>query len=287
MGCDDERSDARRRKPRGRTGPTTAAGRSRSALNAFKHGMAARLIIAPDENQEAHERHFKSVVASLAPANEAEAAESVLIADDLAKLKRLERVEQSLLISRTEEAVASSDAGRRAATFAQALSALGGAMREWDGLDKTRDVEGPPHRVFVAIVSATEMVALLCVPRLRALLEECSDRFLPMRHKQAWAEEDVQAVTALLARLMGVLLDEADGALVAEDQVRQAVRMVALLHQRDLSLLSRYRRMLEDSLARRLGILEQLRKLSRRRRAPVAGALSEHHVKLRIVSART
>src|SRR5260370_17873885 len=49
------------------TGPASEAGRERSSRNSTKHGYTGRLLIVPDDENEAYEAHVDSYYKSYAP----------------------------------------------------------------------------------------------------------------------------------------------------------------------------------------------------------------------------
>lgn len=65
--------EANRRNAQGSTGPRSAAGKARSALNALKHGITAEKATLPAEDRAAHERLREDLFARLAPVGEQEA----------------------------------------------------------------------------------------------------------------------------------------------------------------------------------------------------------------------
>lgn len=65
--------EANRRNAQASTGPRSADGKSRSAMNALKHGITAEKATLPAENRAAHERLREDLFARLAPVGEMEA----------------------------------------------------------------------------------------------------------------------------------------------------------------------------------------------------------------------
>ena len=79
-----------------------------------------------------------------------------------------------------------------------------------------------------------------------------------------------------------VLGNPHDAEEAAQDELRTAISGIALPDEAELKKLARYRRMLEDSLQRRLAALDQLRRLTAGK-ADVEKA-KEYRVKLRVVA---
>ena len=65
--------EANRRNAEKSTGPRSAAGKARSAMNALKHGITAEKATLPAEDRAAHERLREDLFARLAPVGEMEA----------------------------------------------------------------------------------------------------------------------------------------------------------------------------------------------------------------------
>lgn len=87
----------------GATGPRTEKGKTRSALNAVRHGLAGKHLLLPGEDAAEYERRMDAVFEGLAPADEAQAQLVALVADDLWKLERLGKIEQGASLARIEE----------------------------------------------------------------------------------------------------------------------------------------------------------------------------------------
>ena len=54
------------------TGPRTAEGKKRSALNALRHGLSAQIVVLPNEDLQAYLAFGQRWVADLAPRGELE-----------------------------------------------------------------------------------------------------------------------------------------------------------------------------------------------------------------------
>ena len=65
--------EANRRNAQASTGPRSAAAKSRSAMNALKHGITAEKATLPAEDRAGHERLREDLFARLAPVGEMEA----------------------------------------------------------------------------------------------------------------------------------------------------------------------------------------------------------------------
>ena len=79
------------------TGPRTAEGKQRSSQNALKHGLCALDPLIPGEDPEAFQEHFCEIELDLRPAGAIESNLVEQIADVSWRLKRLSRIEASLI----------------------------------------------------------------------------------------------------------------------------------------------------------------------------------------------
>jgi hypothetical protein len=59
--------DANRRNAAKSTGPKTAAGKARVSLNALKHGLSAKTIVLPQEDEQAYHQRLEAWTAELQP----------------------------------------------------------------------------------------------------------------------------------------------------------------------------------------------------------------------------
>src|SRR5579884_558570 len=79
------------------TGPRTPEGKSRSRLNATRHGLTSKVVIAPAEELDAYRAHCKQYFAEFEPVGIRESDLCQEIADDKFRLKRARSIENSLL----------------------------------------------------------------------------------------------------------------------------------------------------------------------------------------------
>ena len=126
------------------TGPTSVMGKTRSAINAVKHGLAGKNLLLPGDDPVEYAARMDALFTSLAPKDEGEAQFVALVADDMWKLGRLARIEKGVSLARIEELLAitggwrsapasSSTPSRRSAKRARDLGAgadAGGAEPE-------------------------------------------------------------------------------------------------------------------------------------------------------------
>jgi len=93
----------------GPTGPRTEEGKSRSRLNAFRHGLTGRQFVFSPEEAEAYGQHFHSVHQHYAPAGPIEEALVRQIADCIWRLDRASAIEHGIFALAIEPS--SSDSG--------------------------------------------------------------------------------------------------------------------------------------------------------------------------------
>lgn len=89
--------EANRRNAKHSTGPRTASGRAKSSLNALKHGLLARVLVAGDEDPDEFGRFASAMRKALQPKGglEETIAQRVLVC--AWRLRRFERMEALML----------------------------------------------------------------------------------------------------------------------------------------------------------------------------------------------
>ncbi len=93
----EKQTEANRLNAQKSTGPRTEPGKSRSRLNAFRHGLTGQLDIMPEELREAHDTFIASIVLTLKPADDLENQIAHSIAESYWRLNRIPVVENALL----------------------------------------------------------------------------------------------------------------------------------------------------------------------------------------------
>ena len=115
-----ERGEISRKNGRRSQGPTSPEGKTRSRMNALKHGMTARIPVLPGEDPETFRLHVEGIVDSLAPRNALEVALAEQAALSLWKIERAERVEATRAAATIRAAEAQAEARQQ-----EELAALG------------------------------------------------------------------------------------------------------------------------------------------------------------------
>src|SRR5580698_10182462 len=78
------------------TGPTSEAGKHRTRLNAYKHGLTGQIHILTAAEQTAFDAHCQGIVESLAPVGALEIDLAQAIAEGRWRLKRVYAIETSI-----------------------------------------------------------------------------------------------------------------------------------------------------------------------------------------------
>jgi hypothetical protein len=82
--------------PTGPGGPRTEAGKQRSRLNAYKHGLTGQIHLFTPEAHDAFEKHCQSIVEALAPVGILEQDLAQSIAEDKWRLHRARALESAI-----------------------------------------------------------------------------------------------------------------------------------------------------------------------------------------------
>ena len=87
----ERKIEANRRNAEKSCGPRSDEGKSRSRLNALKHGMRAKILVLPGEDQEACQGRVDGWIDSLGPRNDVEHYLAERAARITLQLDRIER----------------------------------------------------------------------------------------------------------------------------------------------------------------------------------------------------
>lgn len=276
------------RAKKGKPGPKTDAGKWRSAVNAVKHGLLAKHLLLPGEDPQAYTQRMDAIFSALAPENEAEAELAALVGDDLHRLDRLARVEKGLTLGRIEELLALTGTAEKATVTANAINALGSALTRWCTAPTPTTTDAEFTRRLGSMTEAVGFVEATVAAAPANLIEACDTLLAQLQElENAPVPAGLYAKTFDAARvLLTFLLDQGKAEDAAQDELRAAISGIALPDEVELRKLGRYRKMLEDSLQRRLAALDQVRKLRTDRRADPADIerAREYRVRLRVVA---
>ena len=89
--------DANRKNAEKSTGPKTPAGKQRSAMNAFKHGLTGQCLMLQPNEMEAYNRLTVTMLSDLKPKTEPERQLAQKIIDGHFRLNRLAAIENNML----------------------------------------------------------------------------------------------------------------------------------------------------------------------------------------------
>lgn len=271
------------------TGPKTEKGKLRSALNATRHGLAGRGLLLPGEDAQVYMEKMDGIFTALGPQNDAEAEVVALIADDLWKLGRLAKIEQGVTLGRIEELLALTGTAEKAGVTGNALTALGTALATWSAEPIPTEKTTEFKRRFDAMVNAIDLVEATVAGIPADLIETCNDQLTRLHgNKGETGVDQIAYVEVFQAarQVMGLLLDRGQREDAAQDELRANIAGIALPDEAELRKLGRYRKMLDDSIQRRLAALDQFRKLTAGKVAGQADVekAKEYRVRLRIVA---
>ncbi|MBI5068617.1 MAG: hypothetical protein HZB56_10285 [Deltaproteobacteria bacterium] len=267
-------------------GPTSPEGRARAALNSIRHGLAAKHLLLGGEDQARYEAHVESWFVALGPENDAQAEVAALAGDVVWRLQRLQRIEDGLLGARVEELVEQSDLHRLASRTRDAVAALGAlvaALRDCP-------VAGPRTDAFAGLLAGARALAehldgldgvplapLVDMQRALELLADVGLDPVPQEPYHA-----LRRAAEALREQVGELAGRQEDALA--QMRRDVLARLALPDGGELTRLGRYRKQLEESLARLLAAFEKLKALSAVAGAAEPGRARDYAVRLRIVS---
>jgi hypothetical protein len=79
------------------TGPASPKGKSRSSLNALRHGLTARVVVLPSEDMNAYQALSSEIVDSLDPQTPLERQYAQTVADNQWRINRIRSIEDGLL----------------------------------------------------------------------------------------------------------------------------------------------------------------------------------------------
>jgi hypothetical protein len=95
------------KEPTGATGPTTEAGKQRSRINAYKHGLTGQILLVTADEHDAFEKHCQAIVEALLPVGILEQQLAKSVAADHWRLNRARAIEAGIFaIGQSRVAVA-------------------------------------------------------------------------------------------------------------------------------------------------------------------------------------
>jgi hypothetical protein len=79
------------------TGPSTEEGKTRTSLNALRHGLTGQVTLMPEEDRAAFTKFCAAIVQSLNPSNALQRQVAQSIAEDNWRLNRMRAMEDNIL----------------------------------------------------------------------------------------------------------------------------------------------------------------------------------------------
>ncbi len=98
----EKQISASRKNAKKSTGPRTTEGKTNSSKNALKHGLMAQEVVIPGEDPAAFDRHLTNVENTYLPRNYVEKQIVHQIADTMWRIKRLSRIETTVVSASIE-----------------------------------------------------------------------------------------------------------------------------------------------------------------------------------------
>src|SRR5487761_1972775 len=118
------RADVSRANAQYSTGPKSAEGKRRSALNALRHGLTGQIVVMPSEDLAAYRRHVQNFTDEYHPNGATEAQLVQSLADASWRLNRIAALEANVLALSVQGSDEIQDALAIAAAFGQQSKAL-------------------------------------------------------------------------------------------------------------------------------------------------------------------
>src|ERR1035438_7909328 len=78
-------------------GPTSPTGKARSAMNALRHGLTARVVVLPTDDMDAYQAFAKEIVDSLDAQTPVERQFAQTVADNQWRINRIRSIEDGML----------------------------------------------------------------------------------------------------------------------------------------------------------------------------------------------
>jgi hypothetical protein len=91
------RAEVNKKNAQHSTGPKTAEGKQRSALNALRHGLTGQIVVMPTEDLQAYQLHLESFTDEYQPEGATESHLVQALADTSWRLNRVAALETNLL----------------------------------------------------------------------------------------------------------------------------------------------------------------------------------------------
>lgn len=281
------RTVLREAKQEGRSGgPRTPEGKQNSSLNAIKHALLAQGVVLPGEDVDERVRRIENTIVAVGATNEPLARLAADVEEDLGKIERIDRIERGLVLGRIEELLAQTGAGERAKKTAQALQTVMSACQHFTRAPFPAQ-RGPEIDLRIQVMqSALFALSDLIESPPMDLVADCHRHLTAVADATAHPAIPAAAVNALVdaaQKLLDVLFERATRDEAVQAELRAAIAGIALPAEAELRKLARYTKLVEESLARRLAALEQLRKATENVTPATEEQAREFRLRLRVV----
>lgn len=250
-------AEAARRNGMASTGPKTEEGKRRSSVNRLLHGLEARALLLPGEEMQAYTDVLEGCFETYQPTTDVEAMIVAEIGDAFFRLRRLHRHEHGQLLAGLEEELKKTDAHKNLALALRAQTAVTTLIAV---IDDTKAVERKvgDARDFLAAIHKAEAI-ISEVPGLPHAVQLSLAKELEamgMLDDEARADfSPIRAAAALVAEALEKSIAENRAALDVNRKKLSTERL--LLHEREIKLIDRYSRTIEQSISRQVGLLAQ------------------------------
>lgn len=267
-------------------GPRTPEGKAISSLNAVKHGLTGQPNVLPGEDVDEYMRGAEEMLKAYGATNEPVAQLTLLVHDGIQKMRRLDRIERGLMLGRIEELLAQTGAGERAKKTAQALKTVGSAcqhfLRAPFPAQRGPEIDLRIHVMESALFAVSDLIesppmdlVAACHGHLTAIADGTAHPAIP--------SASVRSLVEAAQKLLDVLVERATRDEAVQEELRKAIAGISLPGEAELKKLARYAKLVEESLARRLAALEQLRKATENVTPATEEQAREFRLRLRVV----
>jgi hypothetical protein len=166
---------ARRENAKHSTGPTTTAGKKRSSLNAFRHGLTGQIVVHTPEDQEAFKKHCDAIREDLHPEGALETDLAQAIAEDRWRLNRARALENTIF------ALGQSEHLPPDGSYSELDAALAQAQAWMEHAHQLQLLTTYENRIRRSVEKNTAELRTLQAGRKPAAVEAKPERFLTVR----------------------------------------------------------------------------------------------------------
>jgi hypothetical protein len=166
---------ANRENAKRSSGPRTQAGKKRSSLNAFRHGLTGQIVVHTPEDQEAFKKHCDAIREDLDPEGAVETDLAQAIAEDRWRLNRARALENTIL------ALGQSEHLPPDGKYSELDAALAQAQAWMDHAQHLNLLTTYENRIRRSVEKNTAELRTLQAGRKTATAQEIPPKFLTVR----------------------------------------------------------------------------------------------------------